>query len=113
MLDFIEGLPMGFNTYIGNLGTNLSGGEVQRLFLARALYRKPKLLFLDEGTANLDLEVEARIGETIASLPITRVVIAHRPALVERADHVFSMEDGKITRVSSDILSSGIVRRSV
>jgi ATP-binding cassette subfamily B protein RaxB len=68
--------------------------------LARALYRDPDALFLDEGTANLDEENEAAIGDMIARLPITRIVIAHRPALVERADLVFRMEEGKLVKVA-------------
>jgi ATP-binding cassette subfamily B protein RaxB len=67
--------------------------------LARALYRDPDALFLDEGTANLDEENEAGIGDMIARLPVTRIVIAHRPALVERAELVYRMEGGKLVKV--------------
>jgi ATP-binding cassette subfamily B protein RaxB len=99
ILPFIESLPMGFHSIVGDLGASFSGGQVQRLFLARALYRNPRLLFLDEGTANLDLDAEARIVETIAAMPITRFVIAHRPALIDRADRVYELNDGMIRQI--------------
>ena len=63
----------------------------------RALYRDPDVLFLDEGTANLDPETETRIANMLAALPITRVVIAHRPALVERADYILTLSQGTIS----------------
>jgi len=88
--------PMGYNTLVGDMGTTLSGGQKQRLLLARALYRKPKILFLDEGTANLDAASEAYIGNIIRGLPITRVIIAHRPALIHLSDRIFEMRDGEL-----------------
>jgi ATP-binding cassette, subfamily B, bacterial CvaB/MchF/RaxB len=90
----IARMPMAYETLIGDMGSSLSSGQRQRIFLARALYRDPDVLFLDEGTANLDPETELRIADMIAKLPMTRVVIAHRPALVERADYVISLADG-------------------
>ncbi|MBL4838255.1 MAG: peptidase domain-containing ABC transporter, partial [Kordiimonadaceae bacterium] len=83
--------PMGYNSLVGDMGTTLSGGQKQRLLFARALYRKPRILFLDEGTANLDAATEQHIGKVIQNLPITRIIIAHRPALIEMSDRVFSM----------------------
>ena len=91
-------MPMAYMSLVGDMGAALSGGQRQRIMLARALYRDPDALFLDEGTANLDEENEAAIGDMIALLPITRIVIAHRPALVERADLVFRMEEGKLVQ---------------
>jgi ATP-binding cassette subfamily B protein RaxB len=67
--------------------------------LARALYRDPDALFLDEGTANLDPDTEDAIADMIASLPITRIIIAHRPALVDRADIVLKMDKAGLTEV--------------
>jgi ATP-binding cassette subfamily B protein RaxB len=92
-------MPMAYQSLIGDMGAALSAGQRQRIMLARALYRDPDALFLDEGTANLDEENEAAIADLVARLPITRVVIAHRPALVERADIVFRVDGGRIVRV--------------
>lgn len=89
-------MPMGYHSLISDMGAALSAGERQRILLARALYRDPDALFLDEGTANLDPAAEGHITQMIASLPITRVVIAHRPALVERADIVLEVSQGRI-----------------
>lgn len=103
--DDIMKMPMGYMSLVGDMGSALSGGQRQRIMLARALYRDPDALFLDEGTANLDEENEIAIGDMITRLPITRVVIAHRPALVERADIVLRMDEGKLVRVDKNALS--------
>ena len=79
------------------MGAALSSGQRQRVMLARALYRDPDALFLDEGTANLDEENERAVGAMISQLPITRIVIAHRPLLVERAHLVFELKDGALS----------------
>lgn len=94
----ISRMPMAYESLIGDMGAALSSGQRQRIFLARALYRDPDVLFLDEGTANLDPEAERRIADMVAGLPMTRIVIAHRPALVERADYVLTLSDGKISK---------------
>jgi ATP-binding cassette subfamily B protein RaxB len=97
--DDIMKMPMTYQSLIGDMGAALSSGQRQRIMLARALYRDPDVLFLDEGTANLDEENEKAIAEMIASLPVTRIVVAHRPALVERAGLVLRLEDGKLSQV--------------
>ncbi len=94
--DTIMAMPMGYQSLIGDMGNALSAGQRQRVLLARALYRDPDAIFLDEGTANLDEENEAAIGDMLAKLPITRVAITHRPALVDRADFVLRMVDGRM-----------------
>lgn len=94
--DTIMAMPMGYQSLIGDMGNALSAGQRQRVLLARALYRDPDAIFLDEGTANLDEENEAAIGDMLAKLPITRVAITHRPALVDRADIVLRMIDGRM-----------------
>ena len=78
--DDIVGMPMQYLSPVGDMGSTLSRGQHQRVLLARALYRDPQLLLLDEGTANLDAETEAKIVELVASLKITRIIVAHRPA---------------------------------
>jgi ATP-binding cassette subfamily B protein RaxB len=88
--------PMQYMTLVGDMGSTLSGGQRQRVLLARALYRNPKILFLDEGTANLDEKNEEIIADLIAQLPITRVVVAHRPALIRRAKKVYEVGGRKI-----------------
>ena len=87
----IQALPMKVETEISNLGRNLSGGQVQRLVLARALYRKPAILFLDEATSHLDVTTEKRVLQNIAALGITVVSVAHRPDVIERATQVIKL----------------------
>lgn len=89
-------MPMAYHSLISDMGSALSSGQRQRILLARALYRDPDALFLDEGTANLDQTTENEIARMLSILQITRVVIAHRPALVEAADIVLRMEGGKL-----------------
>jgi ATP-binding cassette subfamily B protein RaxB len=96
--DTIMDMPMAYQSLIGDMGAALSSGQRQRVMLARALYRDPDALFLDEGTANLDEENELAIADTIAQLPITRIVVSHRPILVERAEFVLRLIDGKLER---------------
>lgn len=89
-------MPMGYMTLAGDLGSTLSGGQRQRVLLARALYRHPAILFLDEGTANLDTVAENAVMEVVRSLPITRIVVAHRPAAIAGANRVFVVNGGCI-----------------
>jgi ATP-binding cassette subfamily B protein RaxB len=100
-------MPMGYHSLISDMGAALSAGQRQRILLARALYRDPDALFLDEGTANLDPATEAQIATMIAGLEITRVVIAHRPALVEKADIVFEVDQGAIVEIRRGRAASG------
>jgi ATP-binding cassette subfamily B protein RaxB len=97
--DEIMAMPMGYQSLIGDMGAALSGGQRQRIMLARALYRDPDALFLDEGTANLDEDNENAIADMIARMTITRIVVSHRPALVERADAVYRLAGGRLTRI--------------
>ena len=86
ILDDIRQMPMGFETLVGDMGSTLSGGQKQRVILARALYRRPAILFLDEATSHLDQETEAVVAEALRGLQITRVIVAHRPATIAHAD---------------------------
>lgn len=86
--EVIMQMPMGYETLIGELGEGLSGGQKQRLFIARAIYKKPSILFLDEATSALDKESEAMVNQAIKGLSITRIIIAHRETTIASADRV-------------------------
>ncbi|MGH8031324.1 MAG: peptidase domain-containing ABC transporter [Luteimonas sp.] len=94
--DDIVALPMGYYTLIGDMGSSLSGGQRQRIVLARALYKMPRILVLDEATSHLDVEREQLVNESIRRLDITRIVIAHRPETIASADRVLEMRDGRL-----------------
>jgi len=89
--DDIASMPMGFYTLVGDMGDVLSGGQKQRLLLARALYRRPRILFLDEATSHLDADQEKHLVREITALNITRVVVAHRHETLRHADRVIAM----------------------
>ena len=92
--DDIMALPMGYDTLTGELGEGLSGGQRQRIFIARALYRRPGILFMDEATSHLDERNEALINAAISSLNITRIIIAHRPSTIASADRTVDLSSG-------------------
>jgi ATP-binding cassette subfamily B protein RaxB len=90
--DDIMRMPMTYNSLIGEMGGALSGGQKQRILLARALYRRPRILVLDEGTAHLDVDLERHINEELKRLAITRISVAHRPETMKAADKLFLLE---------------------
>ena len=96
--EFIERLPEGYDTFIGERGVKLSGGQCQRLAIARAVLASPQILILDEATSNLDTESEQLIQASMAALLAGRTtfVIAHRLSTVRRADMILLLEDGRI-----------------
>jgi ATP-binding cassette subfamily B protein RaxB len=96
--DDIAKMPMAYSSLVSDMGTALSSGQRQRILLARAMYRDPDVLFLDEGTANLDEATEHILAQRIAATPITRIAVSHRPSLVAVAQIVLHVENGKVTQ---------------
>ena len=94
----IEAMPMGFHTLIGDMGTSISGGQKQRILLARALYKRPKILFLDEATSALDVDREREVNQAIRQLQLTRIIVAHRPETIASASRVIVLHDGKVAQ---------------
>ena len=94
--DEIEVMPMGYNTLVGDMGTVFSGGQKQRILLARALYREPDMLFLDEATSHLDIAHENEVNQAIQRFSMTRIIIAHRLETILSADRVIVLERGKV-----------------
>ncbi len=90
----VRRMPESVHTRIGDMGSSLSGGQRQRLLLARALYRRPRILILDEATSHLDIASERAVIATLARLDITRIVVAHRPDTIAAADRVLRLADG-------------------
>jgi len=89
----IVAMPMGYNTLIGEMGTVLSGGQKQRVLLARALYKQPRVLALDEATSHLDVARERSVNEAVRGLRLTRIIIAHRPETISMAGRVVALRD--------------------
>jgi ATP-binding cassette subfamily B protein RaxB len=94
----IMNMPMAYNTLVGDIGTGLSGGQKQRILLARALYKSPQLLVLDEATSHLDVWNEQAVNAAIQSLKLTRVIVAHRPETIAMAERVVVLHGGKIVQ---------------
>ena len=101
----IMAMPMGYQTLVGDIGSMLSGGQKQRILLARALYKKPKILFMDEATSSLDVQKEHEVNAKLKQLNITKVLIAHRPETIASADRVIALHNGVI---AEDVLMKDI-----
>ena len=91
----IAKMPMGYQTLVGDMGSSLSGGQKQRVLLARALYKNPRVLALDEATSHLDIANERRVNEALSTMPLTRIVAAHRPETIAAAQRVVGLGGGK------------------
>ncbi|WP_233518891.1 peptidase domain-containing ABC transporter [Paraburkholderia xenovorans] len=92
--DEITAMPMGYQSLVGDMGSSLSGGQAQRVLLARALYRNPSILILDEATSHLDVDRERLINDAIRNMEVTRIIIAHRPETIRSADRIIAMQQG-------------------
>lgn len=101
----IVAMPMGYQTLIGDLGSSLSGGQKQRLLLARALYKRPRILALDEATSHLDVNNERRVNQAINQLQLTRIIVAHRPETIQSAQRVVAMDGGRVVEQRSQSLT--------
>jgi ATP-binding cassette subfamily B protein RaxB len=95
----IVAMPMGYQTLVGDMGSSLSGGQKQRVLLARALYKQPNILALDEATSHLDIENEHKVNQALAQLSLTRIMVAHRPETINAAERVVMLKDGLAVEV--------------
>ena len=115
--EFISTFPQGYDTYIEQGGTNVSGGQKQRLCIARALLKKPKILILDDSTSAVDTKTDALIRKAFKEyIPeTTKIIIAQRTSSVEDADRILVMESGKINGIGTheELLESNMIYREV
>jgi ABC-type bacteriocin/lantibiotic exporter with double-glycine peptidase domain len=95
----IKAMPMGMHTFVSDGGGGFSGGQRQRLMIARAIVNKPRILFFDEATSALDNETQAIVSRSLESLRATRVVIAHRLSTIMNADRILIFDKGAIVQV--------------
>jgi ATP-binding cassette subfamily B protein RaxB len=103
--DEIVAMPMGFQTVIGDLGSSLSGGQKQRILLARALYKRPRILALDEATSHLDVNNERRVSQAINQLQLTRIIVAHRPETIQSAQRIVALDGGRVVEQRTQALA--------
>ncbi len=87
----LEELPMGLDTLVGDIDSSFSGGQVQRILIARALYKEPDILLLDESTSAMDLDTEKKIIENLKRENITIISVAHREENIRQADHLIEL----------------------
>ncbi|MDB2329271.1 ATP-binding cassette domain-containing protein, partial [Flavobacteriaceae bacterium] len=100
LAELIERLPKGYDTNVGERGVQLSGGQRQRIGIARALYRKPNILVLDEATSSLDVKTEENIMRSVDNLKgqMTIIIVTHRLVTLKNCDEIFSIKRGKLSK---------------
>jgi ABC-type bacteriocin/lantibiotic exporter with double-glycine peptidase domain len=98
LADDIKRMPMGLQTIVGENGVTFSGGQVQRLMIARAVVHRPRILFFDEATSALDNETQEDVMQAIDSLDATRVIIAHRLSTIRKADYLYVVDGGRVVQ---------------
>ena len=120
LADDVKRMPMRMQTIVGENGVSFSGGQVQRLMIARAIVHRPRILFFDEATSALDNETQEDVMEAIDSLDATRIVVAHRLSTIRRADYLYVIDDGRIvqegtydTLLDEQGLFADLVRRQI
>ncbi|MFT7374060.1 MAG: ATP-binding cassette subfamily B protein RaxB [Oleiphilaceae bacterium] len=101
--DEVMQMAMQYNTLVGDMGNSLSGGQKQRIVMARALYRQPKILFMDEATSHLDTKNEAAINQHIKELAVTRIIVAHRPETIMSAERILKLDNGCLSDVTAEL----------
>lgn len=106
--DDIMLMPMAYNSLVGDMGSSLSGGQMQRVLLARALYRRPEILILDEATSHLDVTRESAINTAIRDMNITRIIIAHRPETIRSADRIILLNKNGVQEISHEMFDKTI-----
>ena len=115
LLDFIQTLPDGWETEVGERGARLSGGQKQRISIARALYRNPGVLILDEATASLDHKTELEFLDTIRMLrnQITIISIAHRLSTLEECDAIYEFSKGRLIKKTFAVLRDEAIKNKM
>lgn len=104
----ISKMPMGYQTMVGDMGSSLSGGQKQRVLLARALYKQPKVLALDEATSHLDVNNEHKVNQALGNLQLTRIMVAHRPETINAAERVVSIQEGAVVEVRAAVAKEDV-----
>jgi ATP-binding cassette subfamily B protein RaxB len=105
----IAAMPMGYQTLVGDMGSSLSGGQKQRVLLARALYKQPKILALDEATSHLDIQNEHKVNQALSQLHLTRIMVAHRPETINAAQRVVAIAAGQVLELRAAVALDLIV----